>query len=107
MPTVMPLWIEATASSRVVLLSLIDPPVVPCAARVGPSLLPAESLGSLVRSGERVAMLVGHAGEVELERKALLHAVGGVHLLDVDEVQRFLGRADDPCVLRGDVSCHA
>ena len=51
-------------------------------------------------------MLVGHACEIELEREALLHAVTRVHLLHVDEVQRFLGRADHPGVLGGDVARH-
>ena len=55
-------------------------------------------------TGERVAVFVGHSGEVELEGKALLHAVTGVDPLDVDQVQRLLGRADHPGVFDGDVT---
>ena len=49
-------------------------------------------------------MLVGHPGQVELEREALLHPVTRVHLLHVDEVQRLLGRTDHAGVLRRDVT---
>jgi hypothetical protein len=57
-------------------------------------------------SGERVAVFVGHAGQVELEREALLHPVARGHGLHVDEVQRLLGGADHPGVLGGDVAGH-
>ncbi len=49
-------------------------------------------------------MLVGHAGQVEFEGKPLLHAVTGVDLLHVDQVQRLLGRTDHPGVLARDVA---
>src|ERR1700682_4222598 len=107
MPIVLPSRRSATAASRVVLLSVILPPVVPCAARVGPSLLPAES--RLLPFGcacERVAVLVRYSREVELERKALLHAVTGVHPLHVYQVQRLLRGADHPGGLDGDVAGH-
>src|SRR5271163_2794342 len=83
-PIVMPLRSCATASSRVVRLSL--------------------TLFALRGTGECVAVLVGHPGQVELEGKALLHAVTGVDPLHVDQVQRLLGRADDASVLGGDVA---
>ena len=51
-------------------------------------------------------MFVGYAGQVELEGEALLHPVAGGDRLHVDEVQRFLGRADHPGVLARDVAGH-
>src|SRR3981081_4168702 len=42
------------------------------------------------RAGERVAVFVRYPSEVEFERKALLHAVTGIHPLHIDEVERFL-----------------
>ena len=48
-------------------------------------------------------MLVGDAGQVEFEGVALLQAVTGLHV-DVDEVEGFLGAADDPGVLGRDVA---
>src|SRR5436190_18954325 len=40
---------------------------------------------------ERVARLVGHARQVELEGEALLEAVAALHVDGVDAVERFLG----------------
>ena len=48
--------------------------------------------------------LVGDAGEVELEREALLEAVAALHVPRVDAVERLLGRPDDRRGLRGDLA---
>src|SRR5271154_7212428 len=106
-PIVMPLRSFATASSRVVRLS--------ATMRRSSSLFaiallysssPASLFFALRGTGERVAVLGGLPGQVELEGKALLHAVTGVDPLHVDQVQRLLGRADDASVLSGDVARH-
>ena len=66
MPMVMPSRSSATTSSSVMRLSGIAACLL---GRVGVALL-----------DERVAELVGHAGQVELEREALLEAVGALHV---------------------------
>ena len=53
---------------------------------------------------ERVAVLVGHAGQVQLEREALLEAVAALHVPRVDAVERLLGRPDDGRALRRDLA---
>ena len=53
---------------------------------------------------EGVAVLVGHARQVELEREALLEAVGALHVARVDAVERLLGRADHRRALRRDLA---
>src|ERR1700731_2239185 len=112
MPIVIPLRSCATASSRVVLLSGTmrrSPPQAggtPTSSLLLSSSSPAALLLALRRTGKRVAVLVGNPGEIEFEGKALLHAVTGVDALDVDEVQRLLGRADNPGVLGSNVARH-
>src|SRR5690606_34822960 len=53
---------------------------------------------------ERVARLVGNAGEVELEREALLEAVRALHVPQVDAVERLLGSPDHGAALAGDLA---
>src|ERR1700741_977600 len=83
MPIVMPLRNCATASSSVVRLSGIM-------RRSSSSLRPPQAGGTPSASSrlwllhKRVAVLVGNPGEVELERKALLHTVTRVDPLHVD-----------------------
>ena len=49
-------------------------------------------------------MLVGPAGEVDLEGESLLEAVAALDVDRVDPVQRLLGQPDDVRVLRGDLA---
>src|SRR6185295_13078717 len=85
-PTVMPERSSATASSSVQRLSFTS------RRRVGAAL-----------GDEGVAVLVGDAGQVELEREALLVAVRPLDVPQVDAVQALLRSADHGGGLGGDL----
>src|SRR5258706_4164710 len=92
MPIVMPSRSSATTSSSVMRLSLI----VRC-------LLDGIWVAAL---DERVAQLVGHAGQVELEGEALLVAVRTLHVPQVDAVEALFRSPDDGGRLLGDRGGH-
>src|SRR6476659_9304538 len=77
-PMVMPSRNSATTSSSVMRLSA----TLLLFRRVGVALV-----------DERVAQLVGDAGEIELEREALLEPIGALDIPQVDAVEALLGRA--------------
>ena len=81
-------------------LSIADDGFVEGGPLVGHALL----LDPLAVPDERVAVFICHAGQVQFERKALLHPVTGVHLLHIDEIQGLLGGPDHPGVLGGNVA---
>src|SRR5215207_9210648 len=87
-PIVMPSRSSATTSSSVIRLSVT---VLLLLGRVGVALL-----------DERVAQLVGDAGEVELEREALREAVRTLHVPEIDAVEALLRRPHDRRGLRVD-----
>src|SRR3954466_6192828 len=83
MPTVMPSSISPTTSSAVITLSVnairgLRPrtPSVPGSLAFAPSRF---ELGVPLLD-ERLARLVGHAAQVELEREALFEAVAALHI---------------------------
>ena len=53
-----------------------------------------------------IAVLVGHARQVQLEGEALLEPVAALDVPEVDAVERLLGRADDRGRLGGDRRSH-
>src|SRR3954464_6073837 len=89
MPIVMPSRSSPTTSSIVARLSAIRRVVL-----AFPVLAPVD---------EGVARLVARTGEVELEREALLEAVGLPDVDRVDAVERLLGRAHDDRIDGGDL----
>src|SRR5215216_4046316 len=97
MPMVIPSASSATASSSVQRLSLMVGPPPPASAGSFPG-------GALLDEG--VPVLVGHAGQVELEGEALLEAVRALDVDRVDAVERGLGRPDHRGALGGDRAGH-
>src|SRR3954471_18267514 len=55
---------------------------------------------------ERIPVLVGHTGQAQLEREALLVAVAAPHVPEVDAVKRLLRCTDPRGRLRRDLAGH-
>src|SRR5579884_4411838 len=89
MPTVIPSASWATTSSSESLLSVLT-----AALRCRCSRAALASGGRRPLLDEGVACLVPLAQQVELEREALLEAVGPLHVHGIDAVERLLGGPD-------------